>query len=114
MTTQTMLPNKLFRGFFGYFAMIRRDISSALERDPAAQSALEILLLYPGLHAVWIHRITHWLWVREARLPARWLSQLARSLTGIEIHPGAKIGSGLFIDHGMVSSSVRLPKLAGT
>ena len=81
--------------------MIRRDISSALERDPAAQSALEILLLYPGLHAVWIHRITHWLWIHEARLPARWISQLARGLTGIEIHPGAKIGSGLFIDHGM-------------
>lgn len=81
--------------------MIRRDIASALERDPAARSALEILLLYPGLHAVWIHRITHWLWARGAKLPARWISQLARGLTGIEIHPGAKIGSGLFIDHGM-------------
>jgi serine O-acetyltransferase len=81
--------------------MIRQDVKSALERDPAARSALEILLLYPGLHAVWIHRITHWLWVRGAKLPARWLSQLARWLTGIEIHPGATIGSGLFIDHGM-------------
>ncbi|MCX6083191.1 MAG: serine O-acetyltransferase [Chloroflexi bacterium] len=81
--------------------MIKRDIASALERDPAARSALEILLLYPGLHAVWIHRITHWLWIHKARLPARWISQLARGLTGIEIHPGATIGSGLFIDHGM-------------
>ncbi|MCX6064216.1 MAG: serine O-acetyltransferase, partial [Chloroflexi bacterium] len=81
--------------------MIRRDVKSALERDPAARSSLEILLLYPGLHAVWIHRITHWLWIHNAKLPARWFSQLARGLTGIEIHPGATIGSGLFIDHGM-------------
>jgi serine O-acetyltransferase len=90
-----------FKGLFGYFAMIRRDVKSALERDPAARSSLEILLLYPGLHAVWIHRITHWLWAIGAKLLARWISQLARGLTGIEIHPGATIGSGLFIDHGM-------------
>ncbi len=101
MATRSMLSVNKPSGLFGFFAMIRRDVASALERDPAARSAIEILLLYPGLHAVWIHRITHWLWVRKARLPARWLSQLARGLTGIEIHPGAKIGSGLFIDHGM-------------
>jgi serine O-acetyltransferase len=101
MATQTMPILKKSRGFFGYFAMIRQDISSALERDPAARSAFEIFLLYPGLHAVWIHRITHWMWVRNVKLPARWMSQLARGLTGIEIHPGAKIGPGLFIDHGM-------------
>lgn len=81
--------------------MIRRDIRSALERDPAARSSFEILLLYPGLHAVWIHRISHWLWTHSAKLPARWVSQLARGLTGIEIHPGATIGTGFFIDHGM-------------
>jgi serine O-acetyltransferase len=81
--------------------MIRRDIKSALERDPAARSALEILLLYPGLHAVWIQRVSHWLWTHNLKFVARWISQLARGLTGIEIHPGAVIGSGLFIDHGM-------------
>lgn len=71
------------------------------DRDPAARSALEILLCYPGLHAMWGHRLTHWMWLRGWRLSARWLSQLARGLTGIEIHPGATIGSGFFIDHGM-------------
>ncbi len=101
MATQSLRISTKYNGIFGYFAMIRRDVKSALERDPAARSSLEILLLYPGLHAVWIHRITHWLWIHNAKLPARWFSQLARGLTGIEIHPGATIGSGLFIDHGM-------------
>ncbi len=104
MATETMPANPSFRplrGLADYFAMIRRDVQSALERDPAARSAFEILLLYPGLHAVWIHRITRWLWKRDFKLVARWLSQLARGLTGIEIHPGATIGKRLFIDHGM-------------
>ena len=101
MATQSLSTFNTHKGFLGYLAMIRRDIKSALERDPAARSSLEILLLYPGLHAVWIHRITHWMWALGAKLPARWISQLARGLTGIEIHPGATIGSGLFIDHGM-------------
>ena len=104
MTTDTLRTTPLFRPFKGlsdYIGMIRRDVKSALERDPAARGALEILLLYPGLHAVWIHRITHWLWKHNFKLFGRWLSQLARGLTGIEIHPGATIGSGLFIDHGM-------------
>ena len=101
MASQTMPYINKSSGLVGYFAMIRRDIASALERDPAARSSLEILLLYPGLHAVWIHRISHWLWIRDDKLLARWISQLARWLTGIEIHPGAQIGSGLFIDHGM-------------
>jgi serine O-acetyltransferase len=101
MATQTMPILNKSKGLIGYIAMIQRDVASALERDPAARSALEILLLYPGLHAVWIHRITHWLWARKTKLAARWISQLARGLTGIEIHPGAQIGSGLFIDHGM-------------
>lgn len=80
---------------------MRRDIHAALERDPAARSSLEIVLNYPGLHAIWGHRISHWLWQRNHKLVARWLSQLIRSFTGIEIHPGATIGQGLFIDHGM-------------
>ncbi len=80
---------------------LRLDLQAAYERDPAARSALEIALLYPGLHALWGHRAAHWLWVRGARFAARVLSQFVRWLTGIEIHPGAKIGSGFFIDHGM-------------
>lgn len=83
------------------FKTIRNDIESVFDRDPAARSSLEILLCYPGLHAVWGHRLTHWLWMRGAKLLARWLSQLMRSLTGIEIHPGATIGPRFFIDHGM-------------
>ncbi len=83
------------------WATLQRDIQSVFERDPAARSTLEILLCYPGLHAIWAHRVTHWLWTHEWRLLARWLSQLARGLTGIEIHPGATIGPGFFIDHGM-------------
>ncbi len=83
------------------FTTITRDVHSVFERDPAARSKLEVLLCYPGLHAVWAHRVTHWLWRHDLKLPARILSQLARGLTGIEIHPGATIGPGLFIDHGM-------------
>ena len=104
MTTESIRAFPLFRpirGLANYFSAIRRDVRSALERDPAARSSLEIFLLYPGLHAIWIHRISHWLWTNHLKLPARWLSQLARGLTGIEIHPGATIGQGLFIDHGM-------------
>ncbi len=80
---------------------IQSDIQSAVERDPAARSILEILVAYPGLHAVWGHRLTHWLWKRRLKLLARWLSHLNRFLTGIEIHPGAVVGENLFIDHGM-------------
>jgi serine O-acetyltransferase len=83
------------------FTTISRDVHSVFERDPAARSKLEVLLCYPGLHAVWAHRVTHWLWQHDLKLPARVLSQLTRWLTGIEIHPGATIGPGLFIDHGM-------------
>jgi serine O-acetyltransferase len=80
---------------------IRRDIQSVFERDPAARSVLEVALLYPGLHALWAHRVAHWLWQHNLKLLGRWVSQLARGITGIEIHPGAKIGKGFFIDHGM-------------
>lgn len=82
-------------------AAVREDVATVFERDPAARSRLEILLCYPGLHAVWAHRIAHALWKRGLRLPARWLSHVARFLTGIEIHPGAMLGPRLFIDHGM-------------
>ncbi|MBN2550479.1 MAG: serine O-acetyltransferase [Anaerolineales bacterium] len=80
---------------------LREDIQSVLDRDPAARSVLEILLCYPGLHAVWGHRVSYWLWTHQLKLLARWVSQLTRSLTGIEIHPGAQIGHRFFIDHGM-------------
>jgi serine O-acetyltransferase len=83
------------------FAEMGNDLRSALVRDPAARSTFEVMLLYPGLHAIWLHRINHWLWNHGVKLFARWGSQLARGLTGIEIHPGAQIGSGFFIDHGM-------------
>jgi serine O-acetyltransferase len=80
---------------------IREEIASILERDPAAKSRLEVVLCYSGWHAVCAYRFTHWLWNRQFRLLARWLSQVARFLTGIEIHPAAQIGRRLFIDHGM-------------
>ena len=82
------------------FAAIREDIRSILDRDPAAGSWLMVVLCYPGLHAVWTHRITAPLWRAKFRLIARLLSQWARLLTGIEIHPGATIGRRVFIDHG--------------
>lgn len=80
-------------------AAIRRDVRSIRDRDPAARSTAEIVLCYPGLHAVWGHRITHWLWLHRAKLPARFLAELIRKLTGVEIHPGAVLGTGVFIDH---------------
>jgi serine O-acetyltransferase len=80
-------------------ARIRDDINSVLERDPAARSRLEVFLCYPGLWAVWIHRISHALWGAKLRLPARMLSQVARFYTGVDIHPGATLGRRLFIDH---------------
>ncbi|HUH64685.1 MAG TPA: serine O-acetyltransferase [Terracidiphilus sp.] len=82
------------------FERIREDVASVKERDPAARSTLEVLLCYPGLWAVWIHRLAHALWRGKLRLPARVLSQISRFATGIEIHPGAQIGRRLFIDHG--------------
>jgi serine O-acetyltransferase len=83
------------------FKRIRDDIDAVFARDPAARSKIEVLLCYPGLHALLVHRLAHRLWVRGWRLGARWLSQLSRFLTGIEIHPGAVIGERFFIDHGM-------------
>lgn len=80
---------------------IREDIRSVFERDPAARSTLELFLAYPGLQAVWAHRTEHWMWEHGFKLLARWFSQMTRFWTGIEIHPGAKIGHSSFIDHGM-------------
>ena len=80
-------------------AAMRRDIRAARERDPAAPTTLEVIFAYPGVHAIWGHRISHWLWNRGARLAARTFAELTRILTGVDIHPGALLGSGLFIDH---------------
>lgn len=78
-----------------------RDVRSVLKRDPAARNAVEVLLCYSGLHAIWAYRLAHWLWQRRLRLAARLLAHATRTVTGIEIHPGARIGPGFFIDHGM-------------
>ena len=80
-------------------AAIRRDIRAARERDPAAPTALEVVFAYPGVHAIWGHRISHWLWNRGARVAARTFAELTRIVTGVDIHPGALLGPGLFIDH---------------
>jgi len=82
-------------------ARMREDIATVFERDPAARTVLEVLLCYPGLHAVWMHRCAHRMWRRGMRTFARLCSHVARFLTGIEIHPGARIGRRCFIDHGM-------------
>ena len=82
-------------------SLLKEEVDSVYERDPAARSTLEILTCYPGVHAVLGHRMSHWMWERELKTPARMLSQFARGFTGIEIHPGATIGPRFFIDHGM-------------
>jgi serine O-acetyltransferase len=83
------------------FASMREDVAAVQDRDPAARSAFEIVLLYSGLHALWAYRFHHWLWEHGWLFLARALSQLSRWITGIEIHPGAQIGCRFFIDHGM-------------
>jgi serine O-acetyltransferase len=80
-------------------AALRRDVATVRGRDPAARSSAEILLCYPGVHAVWGHRLSHALWLGDRRLLARTVSALVRLLTGVDIHPAATIGAGLFIDH---------------
>ncbi len=82
------------------FKALREDIRTVFAKDPAARNAAEVVLFYPGLHAVWFHRLAHFLWRHKLRLLARFVSHLSRFLTGIEIHPGARIGRRLFIDHG--------------
>jgi len=83
------------------FDTLKRDIASVFERDPAARTTLEVIFCYPGFHALQFHRIAHWLWTHRMRFTARFVSHISRFLTGIEIHPGARIGPGFFIDHGM-------------
>ena len=83
------------------FKRIREDIRTVFREDPAARSTLEAILCYPGLHAIWMYRVAHLFWIRKLRLLGRLISHIARFLTGVEIHPGAKIGRRFFIDHGM-------------
>lgn len=83
------------------FARLAEDVRTAQAKDPAARGVLEVILTYPGLHAIWLYRVAHVLWAAGAHLPARLLSHLARGLTGVEIHPAATIGRRFFIDHGM-------------
>jgi serine O-acetyltransferase len=83
------------------FERIREDIQMVYARDPAARSTLEIFFLYPGLHAIWFHRLANWFWTRGNLFTGRFFSALGRLLTGIEIHPGATVGKRVFIDHGM-------------
>ncbi|HEV8530878.1 MAG TPA: serine O-acetyltransferase [Methylomirabilota bacterium] len=83
------------------FEQMRRDVRTVLERDPAARSPLEVVLCCPGVHAIWFHRLAHPLWKAGWHTPARFLSHVSRFLTGVEVHPAAVLGPGLFIDHGM-------------
>jgi len=83
------------------FKLLKEDISTVFARDPAARGLLEVILLYPGLHALWLHRLAHFLWRHKLHLLGRFISHISRFLTGVEIHPGAKIGRRFFIDHGM-------------
>lgn len=83
------------------FSRIKEDINSVFDRDPAARTSFEVILNYPGLHAIWIHRLSHRLWRANWKLLARVISTFSRWLTGVEIHPGAKLGRRVFIDHGM-------------
>ena len=85
----------------GIFQDMREDVQTVFAKDPAARSLPEVLSCYPGLHALWAHRISHWLWTHNRTLSARGFSHLSRFFTGIEIHPGARIGRRVFIDHGM-------------
>jgi serine O-acetyltransferase len=83
------------------FEVMKQDIEAVRDRDPAARNTLEIVLAYPGLHALWMHRLAHLLWNMDVPVVPRLISHINRLLTGIEIHPGAKFGKGVFIDHGM-------------
>lgn len=99
------LPVIAFGVYFGkknkIFEQAKQDINNIFEKDPAARSIPEVLLCYPGLHALWMHRLSHFLWNKNLKLIARFTSHISRFLTGIEIHPAAKIGRNFFIDHGM-------------
>lgn len=83
------------------FTTLRHDLEVARIRDPAARTSVEVALTYPGVHAIWAYRISHSLWQRDLKFCARWISSIARVFTGVEIHPGAHLGSGVFIDHAL-------------
>jgi len=83
-----------------FLQRLRKDVQAVFDRDPAARNVAEVICCYPGLHAIWLHRIANFLWRNHLKLAARFVSHLSRLLTGIEIHPGADIGTGVFIDHG--------------
>jgi serine O-acetyltransferase len=83
------------------FRLLREDLQTVFKKDPAARSTLEVFFCYPGLHAIWNHRVAHFLWKHKIRLLGRMMSHAARFVTGVEIHPGATIGRRFFIDHGM-------------
>jgi len=94
-------PSRVPAGLRGVLEVVREDIDSVLCHDPAANDPVEVCLVYPGLHALWMHRVAHTMWVRGHRLPSRVLAHVSRFVTGVEIHPGARIGRRVFIDHGM-------------
>ena len=85
----------------GFLSRLKEDIDTVFREDPAARGIVEVILCYPGLHAIWCHRLAHWLWKKGLKVEARLLSHVSRLLTGIEIHPAAVIGARFFIDHGM-------------
>lgn len=101
MRVEATPPTPLPHGLPGLAEAIREDVSAVLSHDPAARSKLEVLLVYPGVHALWMHRLSHQMWTHGWVLTPRLLAHLSRAVTGIEIHPGAKIGRRVFIDHGM-------------
>ncbi len=109
MNKETKIALVAIAGSAGYMIVkgskiidvLKNDINVVFERDPAARSVPEIIFCYPGLHAIWFHRASHFLWKKNFKFAGRFLSHIGRFLTGIEIHPGAKIGKGFFIDHGM-------------
>ncbi|MCK4782277.1 MAG: serine O-acetyltransferase, partial [Desulfobacteraceae bacterium] len=85
----------------GFIERLKEDIETVFREDPAARGKVEVLLCYSGLHAIWWHRVSSWFWHNGLKTFARFLSQIGRFFTGVEIHPGAKIGRRFFIDHGM-------------
>ena len=98
---KALVPTCNWRGTVILFRTLREDIRTVFTKDPAARSVPEVIFCYPGLHAVWFYRLAHFLWRHKLRFPARFISHISRFLTGIEIHPGAKIGRRFFIDHGV-------------
>jgi len=93
------------------FARVKEDIKAVFDRDPAARGVLEVMFCYPGLHAVWFHRVTHWFWQHDFYFIARFLSHVGRFLTGIEIHPGARIGDNVTLYHGVTLGGVSWEKV---